>query len=66
VFSVRYELNSLVLFKRIQVSNLDRRTLVRELHMAFKIPYVYDYITKYAENSQKSSKSHLNPNVRAI
>jgi hypothetical protein len=40
----------LVLFKWIQVSNLDRRTLVRELHMVFKIPYVYDYITKYARN----------------
>jgi hypothetical protein len=23
-----------------------RRTLVRELHKAFSIPYIYDYITK--------------------
>jgi hypothetical protein len=28
------------------IGNLDRRTLVRDLHLAFKIPYVYDYITK--------------------
>jgi hypothetical protein len=26
--------------------NLDRRTPVREMHVAFKIPYVCDYITK--------------------
>jgi hypothetical protein len=28
------------------IGNLDRRTPVRDLHLAFKIPYVYDYITK--------------------
>jgi hypothetical protein len=28
------------------IGNLDRRSEVRELHAAFKIPYVYDYITK--------------------
>jgi hypothetical protein len=28
------------------IGNHDRLTPVRELHVAFKIPYVYDYITK--------------------
>jgi hypothetical protein len=28
------------------IGNLPRRTPIRNLHMAFKIPYVYDYITK--------------------
>jgi hypothetical protein len=28
------------------IGNVPRRTSVRDLHMAFKIPYVYDYITK--------------------
>jgi hypothetical protein len=28
------------------IGNLDRCTPVHELHMAFKIPYVFDYITK--------------------
>jgi hypothetical protein len=28
------------------IGNLDRCTPVRELHMVFKIPYGYDYITK--------------------
>jgi hypothetical protein len=35
---------------------LPRRTPVRDLHMAFQIPYVYDYITKNAGSKQKSSK----------
>jgi hypothetical protein len=28
------------------IGNFPRCTLVRDLHMAFKLPYVYDYITK--------------------
>jgi hypothetical protein len=28
------------------MGNLPRRTLVRDMHVAFQIPYVYDYITK--------------------
>jgi hypothetical protein len=28
------------------IGKLPRRTPIRELNMAFKIPYVYDYITK--------------------
>jgi hypothetical protein len=38
------------------IGNLPGRTPVRDLHMAFKIPYVYDYITNYAGNKQKSYK----------
>jgi hypothetical protein len=36
------------------IGNLSRRTLVREIHVAFQIPFVYDYITKLSENKQKS------------
>jgi hypothetical protein len=28
------------------IGNLDRRTLFCEMHVAFKISYVYDYVTK--------------------
>jgi hypothetical protein len=28
------------------IGNLPRRTPVRELHTAFNIPYLYDFITK--------------------
>jgi hypothetical protein len=38
------------------IGDLDRRTLVRDLHVAFKIPYVYDYITKLCGWQQKPSK----------
>jgi hypothetical protein len=34
------------------IGNFPRRTLVRELHKAFSIPYIYDY----AGNEQKSYK----------
>jgi hypothetical protein len=27
------------------IGNFPRRTPVREMHIAFKLPYVYDYIT---------------------
>jgi hypothetical protein len=37
-----------------------RRTSVRDMHMAFQIPYVYDYITK----SCRSHTNHENENVR--
>jgi hypothetical protein len=36
------------------IGKLRRRTPVRDLHIAFQIPYVYDYIT----NMQAASRSH--------
>jgi hypothetical protein len=48
------------------IGNLDRRTLVRDLHLAFKIPYVYDYITKLCRRHAEVILNHENPNVRAI
>jgi hypothetical protein len=48
------------------IGNLDRRTTVRDLHLAFKIPYVYDYITKLCRRPAAVILNHENPNVRAI
>jgi hypothetical protein len=48
------------------ISNLDRRTPVRDLHLAFKIPYVYDYITKICRRQAEVILNHENPNVGAI
>jgi hypothetical protein len=42
--------------------NLDRCTPVHHLHATFKIPYVYDYVTKLC---RKAVQDHLIPNVRA-
>jgi uncharacterized protein YbcV (DUF1398 family) len=55
VFPVRYELNLYILF-----------TPVRELHVAFKIPYVYDCITKLCRTQAEVILNHANPNVRGI
>jgi hypothetical protein len=48
------------------IGNLDRRSPVRDLHLAFKIPYVYDYITKLCRRQAEVILNHENPNVRAI
>jgi hypothetical protein len=48
------------------IANLDRRTQVHDLHLAFKIPYVYDYITKLCRRQAEVIQNHENPNVRVI
>jgi hypothetical protein len=48
------------------ISKLDRRTQVCDLHLAFKIPYVYDYITKLCRRQAEVILNHENPNVSAI
>jgi hypothetical protein len=48
------------------IDNIDRRTPVRDLHLAFKIPYVHDYITKLCRRQAEVILNHENPNVRAI
>jgi hypothetical protein len=44
----------------------DKPTPVWDLHLAFKIPYVYDYITKLCRRQAEVNPNHENPNVRAI
>jgi hypothetical protein len=46
------------------IGNLDRGTLVGELHVAFKIPYVYDYITKLCRIQAEIIPNHVHQNVR--
>jgi hypothetical protein len=48
------------------IGSLDRRTSVRDLHLAFKIPYVYDYIIKLCKRQAVVILNRENPNVRAI
>jgi hypothetical protein len=45
---------------------LDRSIRVRDLHLTFKISYVYDYITKLCRRPAEALLNHENPNVRAI
>jgi hypothetical protein len=49
---------------RRAVGYLLRRTPVRELHVASKLHYVYDYITKLSR--KQIIQDHLSPNVRRI
>jgi hypothetical protein len=44
------------------IGNFPRRTPVRELHMAFNIPYIYDYITKLSRQQAEVIQKHENAN----
>jgi hypothetical protein len=46
--------------------NLDRYTQVCELHMAFEIPYVYDYVNKLCRAQAELILNHVNSNVRGV
>jgi hypothetical protein len=48
------------------IDNLPRRTPVRELHMAFNLLYVYDYVTKLCRQQAEVILNHENENVRNI
>jgi hypothetical protein len=48
------------------IGYLERRTPVRDLHLVFKIPYVYDYVTKLCRRQAEVILTYENPNVRAI
>jgi hypothetical protein len=39
---------------------------VRELHKAFSIPYIYDYMTKVSREQAEVIQNHENANVRNI
>jgi hypothetical protein len=42
------------------------RTSVRDLHVAFQISYVYDYITESCRQQAEVIQNHDNGNVRNI
>jgi hypothetical protein len=50
------------------IGKFPKRTLVRELHMALQIPYIYiyDYITKLCCKPAEVIQYHENENVRDI
>jgi hypothetical protein len=48
------------------IGNLDRCTPVRELHVAFNIPYVYGCVTEECRIPSGAILSHVNPNVLEI
>jgi hypothetical protein len=48
------------------IGNLPRCTLVRNMHVAFQIPYVYDYTTKLCRRKAEIIYNHESENVRNI
>jgi hypothetical protein len=48
------------------IGNFPRRTPVRELHKAFSIPYIYDYITELSRQQAEVIQNHKNVIVRNI
>jgi hypothetical protein len=58
----------LLKLQRLQnkVGNLPRCTLFRDIHVAFQIPYAYDYITKLCRRQAEIIHNRENENVRNI
>jgi hypothetical protein len=48
------------------IGNFPRRTSVRDLHVAFQIPYVYDFINNLCRQQAEIIQNHHNENVRYI
>jgi hypothetical protein len=48
------------------IGNFLRCTPVRNLHTAFNLPYVYDYITKLCRQQAEVIQNHENKHVRGI
>jgi hypothetical protein len=46
------------------IENFPRRTPVWDLHMAFKLPYTYDYIIKLCRQQAEVIQNYENANVR--
>jgi hypothetical protein len=45
------------------IGNLGRWQPISEFHVAFKIPYVYDYVTTLCRTHAEVILNHVNPNV---
>jgi hypothetical protein len=51
---------------KTSISNFPKRTSVRDMHKAFHMPYVYDYITQLCRQQAEVIQNHENENVRYI
>jgi hypothetical protein len=64
--------NHLLKLQRLQnkilrtTGNFPMRTPVCDLHMALKLTYIYDYITKLCRQQAEVIQNHENENVRNI
>jgi hypothetical protein len=62
----------LIKFQRLQdkvlrtIRKFSRNTTIRDMHISFQIPYVYDYITKLCMQQAQVIQHHENIYVRNI
>jgi hypothetical protein len=63
-----YLLKLLRMYNKVLVTagNFPRCTPVRDLHTAFNLPYVYDYITELCRRKAEVIQNHENEYVRGI
>jgi hypothetical protein len=50
----------------LTIGNYPRSKSVRDLHLAFQIPFVYDYLIKLCRQQAEVIQNHDNENVRTI
>jgi hypothetical protein len=48
------------------IGNFPRHTSIRDMHVAFQVPYVYGYITKLCRRQAEIVHNHENVNVGNI
>jgi hypothetical protein len=48
------------------IGSFPRHTSFRDMHVAFQIPYVYDYITKSCRQQAEIIQNHENEDVRYV
>jgi hypothetical protein len=48
------------------IGNFPRRSSIRDMHVAFQVPYFYDYVTKLCRRQAEIIHNHENENVRNI
>jgi hypothetical protein len=48
------------------IGNFSRCTLVYDLHRAFNLPYLYNYVTKLCRQQAEVVQNHENEHVRSI
>jgi hypothetical protein len=48
------------------INNLGRRTPTRDLHVAFQIPYLYDFVTELCRQQTTVTLNHGNVSIRSI
>jgi hypothetical protein len=48
------------------IDNFPRRTSVRDMHVTFHVPYLYDYITELCRRQAEITHNHENENGRNI